>query len=772
MKQFLTFIASSFCFLNILAQNVPIGSWDIHTPYNNGIAAIEHNNHVYFLGEYGLFKRNLDNNENTKISKINGLSDNGFSAMGYHKATGTIIIGYQNGNLDLIKDNNIINIASIKKAQNILGSKKINDIQEYQEYVFLATDFGVVKIDVIKESVKETYKNITIEGDVLTVNEVLVNNIDDKDDYNDSLFLATDIGVMATNLNSTNLIDYNQWLLYDSTHNISEEEAFHLCEYNNSVYVISKAFGIDQQSNIFKKVNEKWVNYPLPDGLSWTVINKLFEHKNKLYISTKKGYHILNEKAELVDRLTDEIFVDPKYLFNDSKNQSYTIDLSAGFLKMNNEWGSFSPKGPFFANVFSFEIINNTLFVSSGGYSGEILGFNFSSAGYYTYTGNEWKTTLSTTWGDVTDIVDIAQHKNRNETYFASNTHGLLMLDENGNREWFTDSSLINTASTPFISPLTASWPRARVPAVETDNNGLVWFSNYYADGNKSLFRINDDGTWTGYDLNHISADWIRSISFDKDNNIWAITQNNSNVNGLLIIDTENGIMKQFLGQSKFPSRPTTISIDKTGKIWVGTNAGIVVFDEPDNLSTINYYQPIVDGRYLLEEEEIRTISVDGANRKWIGTSNGLYLYNADGTEQLAYFNEDNSPLLSNRIQTTIVHPETGELFIGTDFGILSFRTGSTEGSSKCEDQIKVFPNPVTPDFNGYVGFNGIVENSIVKITDVSGKLVYETTALGGQAIWNVKDLNQNPVKTGVYLAYISSEDGESNCVTKVAVVE
>ena len=210
MKQFLTFIVCFVISFSSKAQNVPIGNWDIHTPYNNGIGAIEHDNEMYFLGEYGLFKRNLENDENTKLSKISGLSDHGFSALGYHKATGTIIIGYQNGNLDLIKGNEIINIASIKKAQNILGSKKINDIQEYQDFVFLATDFGVVKIDVVKESIKETYKNITIEGDVLQINEALISTKNDNENLNDSIFLATDIGVMSTNLSSTNLFDYSQ----------------------------------------------------------------------------------------------------------------------------------------------------------------------------------------------------------------------------------------------------------------------------------------------------------------------------------------------------------------------------------------------------------------------------------------------------------------------------------------------------------------------------------------------------------------------------------
>lgn len=771
MKQLLISALLILC-LNAKAQVVPIGDWQIHAPYNVGLSIIETENEIYFCGQYGIFKMDQTSNETDKISKVNGLSDNGFSTLGYHTKTNAVIIGYQNGNLDIIKGNEIINISSIKKAQNILGSKRINDIQEYGDFVFVSTDFGVVKVDIVKESIKETYKNITVEGDVLKVNESIIVNKTDNITENDSIFLATDIGIMSANLNSTNLIDYNQWLLYDSTNNVSEEECTNLIEYQGSIYGISKAKGEDRANDLFIKKKDLWTRLPLAYNpfFPWLIINNIFIYKDELHLSYDEAYYKIDATGKLLNTIDDGLFIRPNFLFEDKKGVSYTADLIAGFYKLKSEWSYFTPNGPYFANIFNLQFINNTIYGMSGGYYSNSLQPELSSRGYYTYTNNKWSS-ISNQWPTAKDFVDVAKHDNRNEIYFASYGHGLVMLDSDNEYHLFSDSTLVTTASTPFISPLTKSFPRARVAAVETDKEGRVWFSNYLSYGNASLFKINDDGTWDVFDLNHASADYINQIIFDDDNNAWALANGSVTNNGIFTI-TQEGKKDRFINETELPSKPSFLANDKTGNIWVGTNTGIVIFNDPNDLQSYEMSRPIVDGRYLLEEEVITCIEVDGANRKWIGTTNGLWLVNADGTEQINYFNVDNSPLLSNRIQTLKLHPETGELFIGTDFGIISYRTPSTEGSAECADEIVVFPNPVTPNFTGYVGINGTAENAIVKITDVSGKLVYETNAFGGQAVWNVQDLNGNPAKTGIYLTYISTEDGESTCVTKVAVVE
>ena len=159
----------------------------------------------------------------------------------------------------------------------------------------------------------------------------------------------------------------------------------------------------------------------------------------------------------------------------------------------------------------------------------------------------------------------------------------------------------------------------------------------------------------------------------------------------------------------------------------------------------------------LLETENVIDIAVDGANRKWIGTQNGVFLLSPSGEEQVDRFTVANSPLFDNNIVDIAVDQQTGEVFIGTAKGIISYQSDAVEGGRVHRSDILVYPNPVREDYEGPIAINGLARDAVVKITDVTGKLVFETNALGGQAVWNGRDYNGRRVQTGVYLVFSSS---------------
>jgi hypothetical protein len=150
-------------------------------------------------------------------------------------------------------------------------------------------------------------------------------------------------------------------------------------------------------------------------------------------------------------------------------------------------------------------------------------------------------------------------------------------------------------------------------------------------------------------------------------------------------------------------------------------------------------------------------IAVDGANRKWVGTKNGVFLLSANGEQQLASFNQKNSPLLSNIITDITINPSNGEVFIGTQSGINVYQGDATVGDRYNAAAIEVYPNPVRPGYTGSIAMRGLARDAIVKITDVSGQLVFETKALGGQAIWDGRDYQGRKVHSGVYLVLAAS---------------
>jgi hypothetical protein len=163
---------------------------------------------------------------------------------------------------------------------------------------------------------------------------------------------------------------------------------------------------------------------------------------------------------------------------------------------------------------------------------------------------------------------------------------------------------------------------------------------------------------------------------------------------------------------------------------------------------------------------------VDADNNKWIGTgSSGVFLINEEGSETIYDFTTENSPLLSNTIQSIAINNNTGEVFFGTDKGLVSFNSGVKSGSTIFSN-VYAYPNPVRPDFDDKVTITGLSNNANVKITDISGHLIYQAKILGNQLVWNCRNLSGNRVATGIYLVIASTSDVSESIVTKIAVVK
>jgi ligand-binding sensor domain-containing protein len=245
---------------------------------------------------------------------------------------------------------------------------------------------------------------------------------------------------------------------------------------------------------------------------------------------------------------------------------------------------------------------------------------------------------------------------------------------------------------------------------------------------------------------------------------------------GLLVYNKTNGqsvYLTESTNQGLLPSRNVySLESDRSGQMWVGTGLGVAYFPDPGRVfsGVVNSIKPIFEGRFLLRDERVTAIVVDGGNRKWMGTERGVWLVDALGETEFHNFNESNSPLLSSIVNDIEIHPVTGEIFFSTPRGIVSYRADATTGKAQIEN-VKIFPNPVTASFNGLVGISGLTTDAIVKITDVAGKLVWQTTANGGTASWNVRDYNGRRPSTGIYLVFSIKSDGTESIVGKIAVV-
>ena len=224
----------------------------------------------------------------------------------------------------------------------------------------------------------------------------------------------------------------------------------------------------------------------------------------------------------------------------------------------------------------------------------------------------------------------------------------------------------------------------------------------------------------------------------------------------------------------------TDIILTKDNKLWITTSLGFSILSNPSSVSEASYggyntYRPKVNyggnTEYFFGETFISCGTVDGGNRKWLGTENaGLFCLSEDGYSIVYEFNTANSKLISNTIYDLEFNGKTGELFVLTDLGLVSLRVDASDGRDDYKEVI-VFPNPVQPDYDGVVTIQGIKTNSDVKVTDMAGNIVYETTSNGGTATWNCRKVNGEEVATGVYLIWTAPKEGKGRKVGKVTVI-
>ena len=374
------------------------------------------------------------------------------------------------------------------------------------------------------------------------------------------------------------------------------------------------------------------------------------------------------------------------------------------------------------------------------------------------------------------DLGEIFTYVNGNYGNFVTFAGNIESVEFTIGKEYFirtlgslSSLNIINLLITK-IDENTIQQPRQ----IKSETTGKYWIADY-----KNGLLSNSEGIFKSYSPSSLDTLYQTrrdSMVLDLEGNRW-IKQ--GSFGGILVVSPRN--QRQFIssgiGSGNLPSDDVrSLALDRDGQMWVGTNRGVVVFDNPSAVFSgrnFDAYTPIFERRRLLGNETVTSIAIDGGNRKWIGTKNGIFLFSPDGTELVSNFNEKNTPLPTNDIVSITAEPKTGEIYIRTTKGMVSYRGTATEGSLRQDESaVKVFPNPVRPDFEGQIGIEGLVENAFVKITDIAGNLVYETRANGGTAVWNGNTLSGRRVETGVYLIFSANAKGEETLVSRLAVIK
>ncbi|MEO6037588.1 MAG: hypothetical protein ABIQ93_04180, partial [Saprospiraceae bacterium] len=375
------------------------------------------------------------------------------------------------------------------------------------------------------------------------------------------------------------------------------------------------------------------------------------------------------------------------------------------------------------------------------------------------------------------DMWRVAAHPSQDKFYVGSFIGGLI--ESNGARTttkcYTKDNSILQNAGS-------AGSGRTAISGLAFDEDENLWIANYSAGAPVAVLKA--DGTLRNFPA--APANILTSLVVDQNGYKWFTLGFNGGVmvfdSGQDIDDPADDRYKIFTStNSVMPTNTVNcLAVDLEGDVWVGTQQGTVSFECGSNVfdqSCTGRRRIInVDGfnGYLLETEDVRTIAVDGGNRKWFGTSNGIFVQSADGLTQEGRFTATNSPLFDNNITDIAINPKNGEVWIGTEKGIISLRGEATEGGRINSTLSYAYPNPVQPDYDGPIAIYGLARDANIKITDVAGNLVYEGQALGGQAVWNGRDYLGRRVTSGVYLVFATSVANFENpdaIITKVVIL-
>lgn len=767
----LTFLFLFTCVITPFAsegQGLAIGNWRHHLPNNQIIAIAETPNSIIGATPYALIMYNKEDQSIEKFDKVKGLSDFGISSISYAETPDILIIGYENGNLDIIKDKHITNIPDIRMA-SVMGSKKINAILVIENTAFLATDFGITELDLVNLLIIDTYY-IGDQGSLTNVNDLAFTGT--------HFYAATSSGVMVANAQASNLADFQNWH-HETITGTPNQHFTHALYHDGKVFVSLS----DQQGDyIYYQDGSGWQFFdPFGDGYSQGKYS-LRSSDDFLLVCSHNWLDMFKDDLTLHRRIDVSPYgwFSPMDAMIDSENTLWLGDRYDGLIReqAQNGFEQILFPGPTTANVFTISTGGGKLWLAPGSIS---RGGNnsWNSEGVFVYDQNNWTTfNWSTDQGmqNVWDLIRITPDPaNPDKAYAATWTSGVLEISTTGVEKRYDHSN--STLQQRFeINDWT------RVGGVAVDRKGNVWVTNSQVE--KPLSVKKTDEQWLAFSgSGYVSTSQVvGDLIIDNSDQKWILLHQGG---GLLLfkennLDSDSDFQaRRLTTQHGLPSNEVySLAVDHNGYVWVGTDQGVGVFYSPNRAFSgepFNAQLIIVEqdgfGAYLFENETINAIEVDGANKKWFGTSrSGAFLLSADARETIFHFNTQNSPLPSNNILDIAIMQETGEVFFATDKGLVSFRGLATAGQ-QTHDDVYAYPNPVHPGYNGYIAVKGLTTNAHIKITDINGNLVHETIAEGGQAVWNGQDLFGRRPSSGVYLVFSTNDDGSETMITKIMFI-
>lgn len=776
------------------AKASTIDTWSAYFSHFDATEVVEGDGKVYAVASGNLYSYAPATQEVRLYDRItHPFSSKGIKYIGYSNSLHTIVIVYADGNIDLFdtRHETITNIPQFR--DNPDNDFAINNLKVQDNDAFIATNEGFLWIDIRNQVVKGRY---TIGKTSCALR------------YGDNIYASLATGGVITVSVHDNMNDGSQWTtfseLYITDMGVAHDNLYLACPYTDQTN-LDKSYGI-------------WAYSP---QLSFSHISG----RAAQYIRTCCG-RIMMYSSDTVIRIDDEkprtaSFVATKHGCNSMCPASdggywtaaptvglthYVIDADNNFLADANPVDGGGPRHelPYWLRFEGDRLMMvpgrvDTTDKDNRPWYAAWLDPDTHEWLYFEepYGGNAGAGPWLRKNHDFLNVTSIAQDpRDPNHHFVTSGRQGLFEYRDRKIVAQYTEG---NSPLRSCSDSKSYDYVRTSCAMFDKDNNLFVINSG---GGNKNqvetpVWCLKPDGTWLSFNCPAIfDASCFENAIFDRKGRLWATQRRTaSGINGGFLCMDFNGTLDNtnddvYYYRTSFTNQDgagysfqlaLAIAEDLDGCIWLGTEVGLFVCDTPDEWA--NPEMPITQVKvprpdgiyadYLLNGSVITAIAVDGANRKWIGTSgDGVYLISADRIHTLHHFTTDNSPLVSNNILSIACHPTNGEVFIGTELGLMSYHSDASEANESLQrDNLRVYPNPVRPEYSGPVVLDGLVYDSDIKVVSTSGHVVAAGTSVGGTFTWDGRGPSGERVGSGIYYFMVVTPDAKENVVAKVAIV-
>jgi len=702
--------------LDAQLQLGPIGSWRAHFS-NESIQQVVKGDQIYVAAANQIIQIDAKK-EITYLNTTTGLHATGIHKIAWHPIENQLVIAYKNSRIDIVKGDQVTLIDDLQLT-NLYSDKTINDLIVFNNNAYLSCNFGIVVIDLLKKEIKSTIFPNNNRQSVKVLQTL---------PYQNKLFVLTENGIWSSTLGQ----NYN-WI-QENTLGISGIK--NMFVFKSQLYFNNQQKIYPYQSNI--------ASYQINTG----TIEAIAVDEDRILAGItyqKKGALIQFNSNQTNTLLIDSgILIQPVGLLKDG-NTIWVADFGKGLYE-KNEQSKWTVLGGPLSNAFGSNAFSNHQILMS--YGANKIGISsLNEKGWSNFSQLE-NIKINYVEAVSIDLID--------QSWWMGMGSQLIHYDLNK-----------KTIEQPIPNP-----PIGAIKSIQQKKDGSIAFLK---EGFGVILKENNQ--WNNYPIQKdFSATNLKKIVLGNNDLSWIIGPKQQ---GILLFQKQNNqaIWRQLntgKGSGNLPSMEVTaITEDKDGSIWVGTDNGIAIFQCNNINEACDAYLPIVQSNgfngYLFQKETIHSISIDGANQKWIGTNNGAWLISKDGTEVLRHFTTENSPLPDNTVLSIGIEPTDGDVFFFTKNEIISFKGEATE-SVKSQSAIKIYPNPIAPNYNGPILIKNLVNNALVKITDINGQLIMQTRALGGQAVWNGRDQYQQKVASGIYLIFVRDDMGNEKAVGKIMI--